>query len=116
MTSIKVACLFSLEQQKLSVRRIRFEFPSLIALRNGCSPYVWPRSTDYSVCTLDSSEHVLHRMDLQLANDLEAVTTAKVLLNGSMLEVRTGAQNGSACEALNAPCRSATDCNRTSIT
>jgi len=58
----------------------------------GLRTYVWPTLTDYSVYTLDTSEHILHRMDLQLANDREAVTAAKVLLNDSVLEVRSGAR------------------------
>jgi hypothetical protein len=48
--------------------------------------------TDYTVYTLDSSERIVHRMDLQFANDEDAVRAAKMLVGHNLLEVRSGAR------------------------
>jgi hypothetical protein len=48
--------------------------------------------TDYKIYTLDSSEHVMHGVDLRRSSDDEAITTARHLVADRSLEVWSGAR------------------------
>ncbi|HEY4264770.1 MAG TPA: hypothetical protein VGM72_05590 [Micropepsaceae bacterium] len=48
--------------------------------------------TDYRIYTLDSAEHIVRGVELQLSDDEEAVAAARQLVAGSPLEVWSGAR------------------------